>query len=97
MRKGLLGMWVFLTAGAMFALSASAGEPSSSGASAVEATPAPGYSVQVARTGRQLTVSIVPDSREQARTLFGERREHKPTVEIYKGDLLLASGSFAFG
>ena len=60
-------------------------------------TDAPNYSVQVRRTGQLLRVSIETESREQSRLLFGERFEHQPTIEIFKDDLLLTSGSFAFG
>ncbi len=98
MRKGLLSAWVFLAAGAAIMLSAAGEESSTSDSPAVAAaSPVPGYSVRVTRLGQSLTVSIVPDSRQQANRLFGQRYEHRPTIEIYKDDLLLASGQFAFG
>ncbi len=57
----------------------------------------PPYTVKVSRTGKVLNVAIETASREQAELLFGAHYEQSPRLSIYKGDLLLASGQFAFG
>jgi hypothetical protein len=101
MRQGMVLWFVFAAAGAM-ALTVSEQTVDQFGASELEDPNAvvlaePAYTVTVSRIGKVLKVAIETASREQAELLFGARYEHSPRLAIYKGDLLLASGQFAFG
>lgn len=63
------------------------------------ATPAPTidpakYAVKVTRMGRMLNIQYTAADYEDQSALS---RGAAPTLEIYKGDLLLESGSFEFG
>lgn len=101
MKRYVVLWWVLLAAGATgLAVLQESPDPLDAAASEelnAETLSEPPYSVNVSRMGKTLRVSLVTASREQAQTLFGDHYEHRPTIDIYKGDQLLASGQFAFG
>ena len=52
------------------------------------------YAVKITREGTVLNIQYTADNSETQRLL---RKYPPPSLEIYKGDLLLGSGSFEFG
>ena len=98
MRQLMLRAAVLWAVASCFVLSAGAEEPTSPEPSAVAAEKtAPVYTVKVTRSGHFLNARIVTESREQADLLFGKEWRRSPIIHIYKDDVLLDSGSFAFG
>lgn len=91
MKQWTVLLTCFLISAAMLSLSAFADDAEPAEVSS------PTYSVEVTRNGKMLNIAIKTESRQQQDLLFGEHWQHTPTLEIYKGDLLLESGSFAFG
>lgn len=55
---------------------------------------APKFTVKVTRAGRMLNIQYAAESGNGQEALL---RSAAPTIEIYMGDRLLESGSFAFG